>query len=222
MKQGVAAWAVRAFVIVMLFWASRAGADDLESAVRQAYPTNEGLLTQATTSAVERLFLNFRVPQGASLRLEPANENRANWFVETQMLSYLSEAGYTAFLAKPHARMSEAASAGPDAGSRTLSPVRPRPQAGSLSAALDSSTALRAAKQEGDSALAVTPDSLATADTLVVPETHPSANEEPVETATPLTISEGSDEADYVLRYRVVSCELSYPEKHRTSPLGSQ
>jgi hypothetical protein len=157
-----------------------------------------------------------------SLRLEPANENRANWFVETHLLSYLSDAGYPAYLAKPRARMPEATSAGPDAGSRALSPVKPRPPAGSLSEALDSSAAeSQTAKQEGDSALAVTADTLAGADTLVVPETQPSNDTETAEMAMPLSIAEGS-EADYVLRYRVVLCELSYPEKHRTSPLGSQ
>jgi len=218
-KQGVATRLVRASALVWLLGASSARADDLESAVRQAYPTNESLLTQATTSAVARLFLGFKVPEGASLRLESANENRANWFVETHLLSYLSDAGYTAYLAKPHVRMTEATPPGPAAGSRELSPVTPRPQPGSLSAALDSSAASRTLKQAGDSALAVTADTLAGADTLVAPETQPSTDT--AEMATPLTLAEESD-ADYVLRYRVVLCELSYPEKHRTSPLGSQ
>lgn len=219
MKQGVAAWVVRASAAILLLSAPQALADDLESAVRQAYPTNEGMLTQATTSAVARLFLGFKMPEGASLRLESATENRANWFVETHVLSYLSDAGYTAYLAEPHGRP-ESSSAGNV--SRTLPPVKSHPQAGSLSAALDSSAAVaRGEKPEGDSTLTVAADTLAGPDTLVVPQTQSTPNSEPVETATPLPISEASD-ADYVLRYRVVLCELSYPEKYRTSPLGSR
>ena len=216
MKRGLAVWVFGASVCTMLLGATRARADDLETAVRQTYPTNEGLLTQATTSAVARLFMGFKVPDGASLRLEPANETRANWFVETHLLSYLSEAGYTAYLAKPHSRITESPPVSPDVGPRTLPPVKPRPQPGSLGAAMDSTSATRHAS--GDSTRQVLADSTlaAATDTLVAP-TNPNPD---LEIANPVPIVEASD-ADYVLRYRVVLCELSYPEKHRTSPLGS-
>jgi hypothetical protein len=188
-------------------------ADELETAVRQAYPTNEGLLTQTTTSAVARLFLGFKIPDGTSLRMEPATENRANWFVEMHLLAYLSNAGYTAYLAKP-SRVPEGAPAGPEALSRTLPPVRSRPEAGSLSAAVDSGAAMA---RGSDSTLAPGPDTLVAP--APSPETTESANQGPTSTAI-----SGSDQSppDFVLRYRVVLCELTYPEKFRNSPLGSR
>ena len=218
MKQGVVTWLAGASALFLLAGAAGARADDLETAVRQAYPTNEGLLTQATTSAVARLFLGFKVPEGASLRLESANENKANWFVETHLLSYLSEAGYTAYLAKPHFRMPESPPSEPPAGARTLPTVKPKTPPGSLGAALDSSMAMARPKPAGDSTLSVISDSVQTADTLVTAEPHPESQTEPEPPAT----NEERTDADYVLRYRIVLCELSYPEKHRTSPLGSQ
>lgn len=222
MKQSVAVRALFASAVLWLAGAAQAGADDLETAVRQAYPTNEGLLTQATTSAVARLFLGFKVPEGSSLRLESASENKANWFVETHILSYLSQAGYTAYMARPHGRPE--LPTGPDAQSRTLPPVRPKPAAGSLSAALDSTKAHGSdtvLNQPGtpESTLSVAADTLSEPDTLVAPPTQ--GTDSQVETAEPLNIDPGSD-ADYVLRYRVVLCELTYPEKYRTSPLGSR
>jgi hypothetical protein len=216
-KQSVVAWVLRASAFVLLAGAVEARADDLETAVRQAYPTNEGLLTQTTTSAVARLFLGFKVPEGASLRVESAIENRANWFVETHLLSYLSEAGYTAYLARPGSRTQQPSEFGPDTATKPLPPIKPKPSPGSLSAALDSSSAMAHTREAGDSVLAAA-DSASTPDTLVTPPTEP----EP-ETAAPLNIAESEGpEADYVLRYRIVLCELNYPEKHRTSPLGSQ
>jgi hypothetical protein len=73
-------------------------AQDLETAVRESYPTNLTMLGEATRSAVSELFLGFNHPPGAVLLVEPADTHKANWFVENQILSYLSRAGYRAYL----------------------------------------------------------------------------------------------------------------------------
>lgn len=151
-----------------------AGAEDLDVAVRESYATNEGMLTQATTSAVAKLFLGMNLPLGSSLRVEPASDHPANWFVEAHLLAYLSQAGYQAYLTKSEATAAPGGTAVPatDAGMDTL-------------AAPDSVSLGKEAEPPAEGR--------------GIPEYEP----------------------DYVLRYRTVLCELSYPEKFKTSPFGS-
>jgi hypothetical protein len=139
--------------------AAPAGAQDLGLAVRETYPTNESMLSQAVKAAVAELFVGFSAPEGASLLVQTKSDHKANWFVESQILAYLSDAGYRAYL-------------------------KQEPMLGPPAAAfLDSAGA-------------------AVAETLLA------------ETEDPIP--------DYTLRYRVVLCELSYPEKYRKSPLGAR
>lgn len=200
------AW-IRGVAACLLLAASVcAQADELETAVREAYATNEGLLTQATTSAVAKLFIGFNAPDGASLLVEPAIEHRANWFIETHLLAYLSEAGYSAYLAQPSQQPAEPVPpTGPD--SRILPPVASRSPSESLAALVDSTAAVA---------------DTARVDTLVA-SNDKVEDVKQAELATPFIPEQAEGaEPDYVLRYRVVLCELSYPEKYRTSPLGSR
>lgn len=73
-------------------------AQDLETAVQESYPTNLTMVREATRAAVAELFMGFTAPAGATLLVEPGRDHTANWFVESNILSYLSEAGYQAFL----------------------------------------------------------------------------------------------------------------------------
>jgi len=73
-------------------------AQDLEMAVRESYPTNLTMLTEATRSAVNEMFLGFHQETGATILVEPGRKHEANWFVENQLLAYLSQAGYHAYL----------------------------------------------------------------------------------------------------------------------------
>ena len=193
-------------ICLLLATSMRAQADELETAIREAYATNEGLLTQTTTTAVAKLFMGFNAPDGASLLVEPAVDHRANWFVETYLLAYLSEAGYRAYLSLPAPQPAESkATEGPD--SRMLPPVTSRSPAGSLGSLVDSTATLA---------------DTVSVDTLVTTLT-PREDIAKAEVASPfIPASPDGAEPDYVLRYRVVLCELTYPEKYRTSPLGSR
>ena len=169
-------------VAAALFVVPCARAGEIDTAVRESYATNEAMLTQATTAAVSKLFLGFNVPPGSSLRVEPATDHKANWFVEAHLLAFLSEAGYQAYLAKLSEPANRAAGAAGDS----------------------------AAEAARDTVEAAAGDSAATVDA----SRTVSAVGEPLEAPS-------APEPDYVLRYRVVLCELSYPEKYRTSPLGA-
>ena len=181
-----------------LFVVPCARAGEIDTAVRESYATNEAMLTQATTAAVSKLFLGFNVPPGSSLRVEPATDHKANWFVEAHLLAFLSEAGYQAYLAKLSEPANRAAGA---AGDSAAEAGRDTVEA----AAGDS-----AAEAGRDTVEAAAGDSAATVDA----SRTVSAVGEPLEAPS-------APEPDYVLRYRVVLCELSYPEKYRTSPLGA-
>lgn len=80
------------------FLAGTVRAQDLETAVRESYPTNLTMLTEATRSAVSEMFLGFHQDPGATILVEPGGKHEANWFVENQILAYLSQAGFRAYL----------------------------------------------------------------------------------------------------------------------------
>jgi hypothetical protein len=157
-------------------------AQDLETAVRESYPTNLTMLGETTKAAVSELFLGFTGPRGTTLLVETVGTHEANWFVENHLLSYLTEAGYQAYL-------------------REVAEVEET--AGTL-AALDTLAA----------------DTTATADTTMaeadLPPT-PEVIEEPEE-----VMPEEEPRPEYVLRYRVVQFEITYPDNYRASPLGSR
>ena len=73
-------------------------AQDLETAVRESYPTNLTLLEETTASAVAELFLGFSAPDGITILLESAGTHQANWFVESHLLAHLTDVGYHAYL----------------------------------------------------------------------------------------------------------------------------
>jgi hypothetical protein len=223
LRPGLGLGAVRLTGVLVLFISTAAWAGDLETAVPETYATNEGMLTQATSAAVAELFMGFKIPDGASLRVEPAIENRANWFVETDLLAYLAGAGYRVTLGQPP-------------GGRAATPSRPLPPPGppqSLSAA-QAQTKLHGAPS--DSAIASGDSTMSTAepsagddstraappDTLAGPNLAPAGTHPPETVTSPSITSLDESEPEYVLRYRVVLCELSYPEKYRTSPFGSR
>lgn len=73
-------------------------AQDLDTAVRESYPTNLTLLEETTASAVAELLLGFSAPDGITILLESADRHKANWFVENHLLAQLTAAGYHAYL----------------------------------------------------------------------------------------------------------------------------
>jgi hypothetical protein len=56
------------------------------------------MLEEVAESAVSELFLGFRASAGATLLVEAAATNEANWFIEAMILNRLAEAGYSAYL----------------------------------------------------------------------------------------------------------------------------
>jgi hypothetical protein len=139
-----------------------ASPQELGEAVRETYATNESMLSQAVSAAVSELLLGLTAPPGASLLVEPMADHKANWFVESELLSHLADAGYHAYL-KEEPRLGPPVPAAADSAAVDTARAAPAPAASS--------------------------------------------------TGTP---------PDFVLKYRVVLCELTYPEKYRKSPLGSR
>lgn len=86
-----------AVAILIAFPAAPLSAQDLGSAVRESYRTNLRMLEEVADSAVDDLLEGFHSP-GKTLLVEAASDHEANWFIESLLLSRLSDMGYTAFL----------------------------------------------------------------------------------------------------------------------------
>jgi hypothetical protein len=220
MRASIPVAAAAGFLLVSLLgWAPRAGTQDLESAVTESYPTNLSMLTDAAEAAVAQTMLGFSAPAGATLLVEAADEHEANWFLEDLLLARLGEAGYQAYLKAPSAPPSapeeeaedqlEDEALSPEA--EDFPPVEPD-SAGADSAAADAAGA-------GSASLADLL-AMAQADTASGPE--PAAEETASEVEEPSEEPEPEPRPEYVLRYRVVQFEITYPDSYRKSPLGSR
>lgn len=197
--------------------AAPAPAQDLESAVQESYATNLVLLREATRASVAELFIGFSAPAGETLLVEPDGGHPANWYVENHLLSHLSQAGYQAYLKEASARPQPAAKeagkdAGEDAGAASAEGQGPRARrqqqqeqtslADAMNEAEDSTLTGGSAGESGEDPAAGSPAGSP-------PETGPAAGD-------------GGHHPDYILRYRVLHFEISYPKNYRTSPLGSR
>ncbi len=87
-----------AILVILALGAAPAGAQDLGQAVEGSYLTNLSMLTEAAESALNELFVGFSAPEGATLRVEAADDHEANWFIENLILTRLTDAGYSAYL----------------------------------------------------------------------------------------------------------------------------
>jgi hypothetical protein len=200
-------------VVAGLAAAVPAPAQDLETAVQESYPTNLVLLRDATRAAVARLFVDFSAPAGDTLLVEPDGANEANWYVENQLLAYLTQGGYRAYLKEASPRPG----AGGDQAAGTRGPTGQAAQAATDAGAASPSP------QGTSPSLA---DAVgASADTgSATGEAEPAAREPaapPSERAAPASVPEAQP-PEFVLRYRVLHFEISYPKNYRTSPLGSR
>jgi hypothetical protein len=83
---------------VLVLGAVPAAGQELGRAVEGSYITNLAMLSEAAESALNELFLGFSGPEGATLRVEAAQDHEANWFIENLILTRLSDAGYSAYL----------------------------------------------------------------------------------------------------------------------------
>lgn len=189
--------------------AAPAPAQDLETAVQESYPTNLVLLRDATRAAVAQLFIDFSAPAGDTLLVEPEGANEANWYVENQLLAYLTQAGYRAYLKEASPRPGAGGTTG--AASRAQGPGKRAPDAGPPPGPQGATSSL------ADAVGAAADTGAAPAEAEPAPETR----------ETPLS-EEGAGGAveaetpEFVLRYRVLHFEISYPKNYRTSPLGSR
>jgi hypothetical protein len=212
-------------VCALIVLAGPAGAQDLESAVQESYATNLVVLRDATRAAVAELFMGFTASEGTTLLVEPAGDHQANWFVESHILSHLTRLGYQAYL-KPTSLI------GPPAPS----PPRRRGARRDSVTAAERDT-LVAPEPEGEEA-AEEPGAEQGAETMAGGDEAGESGAEQGAKESALSAGSAAEEdasltrperdrvaepgPDFVLRYRVVHFELSYPKNYRTSPLGSR
>jgi len=183
---------------------------DLGQAVIESYPTNLALLTQVSQGAVSQMLMGFQAPANARVLVEAADQNEANWFIEDLILRRLSGWGYQPFLKSP-------------------SPVPESKTSGSATSATPSKPASPPAESPASLADAMgqsRPDSTGgpgnvAGDTSAVGDAA-TTGEDSTAVVSPPSLAPPEERPEYVLRFRVVQFDLSYPKSYRTSPFGSR
>jgi hypothetical protein len=202
---------------------------ELSRAVEESYPTNLSMLRDAANAAVSEMLLNFGPPRGSSIRLEAENAHEARWFLENLLLDRLTEAGYEVYLQPTDSPPSATRVGGGRPGS-----VTPEPAEAATEEALSMADAIRVAEERGreDGEDAREEEAAAVGDT--VPEVVEGMIGEPAGAAPdtlgmPAVSDSGAVAplraripADYLLRFRVVECAVTYPKSYRKSPLGGR
>ena len=221
--RGLALLALAATLVVAGSVRAEEPASELSRAVEESYPTNLSMLRDAANAAVSEMLLNFNPPAGSSIRLEAENAHEARWFLENLLLDRLTEAGYEVYLvpeetppATPKGPRARQAATGDERAEEDSADAAPTP---SLADAMKASGNTPPPGEESFS-----PDSLA-----AVGDTVPEVKQE-VEAATGRaadadTLAAPSVRripADYLLRFRVVECAVTYPKSYRKSPLGGR
>jgi len=182
------------------------------------FPTNLTLLSEATEAALQEMFLEFTPQPGASVLLVSDSRHEAQWFVQDLLVKRLTGMGYQVYL---HSLPTSSAPppAAKDAGDAKTDA---KPAVGPRRARRDSLEAANGAQDEQQDepkgASGGDPQSLA--EIMAVQAAADSAAAEADE--NPSEDSEPVPDTDYVFRYRVVECGVSYPKAYRTSPLGSR
>jgi hypothetical protein len=165
------------FACVLLLMAVPVKADEDP----EGYPTNLGMMTEASKAAINEMFLGLSIPKGSSILVESETAHEARWFVRSLILERLLQEGYQAFF--------KAENSG--AGSR------PSRQLSEPSAADSSSSLADLLRGAADSTGSGEPEGATEASTT-------------------------SETTDFVFRYTIAECSLTYPSTQRRSPLGSR
>lgn len=182
-----------------------AEAQEISEALENSYPTNLNMLTEAANAAVSEMFLNFSLPPGSSLLLEAEADHEAQWFVQTLLLDRLSDAGYVAYL------------------KHVDPPVEPanRPK-GKGEEGEESS--------DGAEIQTDDPPTGSPGDAGADPGPPRTLSDSVKETAKigdgpgsgSMVIARENPETDYILRFRVAECAVTYPHSYKKSPLGGR
>jgi hypothetical protein len=178
---------------VLVGYSSPAASQGMEDALKDSYPTNLTMLGEATKAAISELLLGFNAPTEQTLLIEVSGTHEGDWFVENHLLAQLTGSGY-------HAYLKEASTPGPSLDQS----LETRPDGSGQGRADLPDTA-----SAGDTTLVA--DSLSTVPLEPDPEPDPEIAE-----------SEEEPRPEYVLRFRVVQFEITYPDNFKTSPLGSR
>jgi len=197
-----------------------AEAQDLERAVTESYPTNLALLTQVSEASVGQLLMGFQAPAQARILVEAADRNDANWFVEDLMLEKLTDWGYQPFLKAPSPTPQARKPLGASRSQPEASTSPPaQAQTGSLADAMAQGKKDSVGVAGTDTLVAAARDSTA-ADSASVAPPPPAPRSSSASEAR--SGAAGEERPEYVLRYRVVQFDLTYPKSYRTSPFGSR
>jgi hypothetical protein len=195
---------------------------DLGQAVAESYPTNLALLTQVSQGAVSQMLMGFQAPASARVLVEAADRNEANWFIEDLILRRLSGWGYQPFLKSP-SPVPESRTAKPGSSSSPSPPESPPVEKPSSLADAVGQSRADSTEAPGDAAA----DTSVTGNVTTAVDSTATAPPRPPALASPGPSSASDDgpsedRPEYVLRFRVVQFDLSYPKSYRTSPFGSR
>ena len=185
-----------------------AGAD--APSLEAPFPTNLSLLSEAADAAIQELFLDFTPRPGASVLVESESKHEAQWFVQDLLLARLMDMGFHV-----HLRQAEPPPQVEAAGTPTVPPDTEAEGPAKRRRAKAGDTGADTGETSTDLAEAM-------AGTTTAPNTTAAAAEEAVDDAPDTTEAAPVPDTDYVFRFRVVECGVTYPKTYRTSPLGSR